>query len=315
LAALRLETLSETHFDLFDFLEKPSKAVNLDELAEAWRYQEISIGVAGLGNLANESNLLSKVRGAWGEALKAGASEAARRREPCDWPHPCALDLFFRNQTQIDVDGRKVWIPKPFVLQADPVGQNLLVRLHILGKASQLAAGMGERLVEALRERVYWPDLAQNRFVPQNIEILFLKKKVRSIEKKTFGDRAVVRFITPIDANKSDIADKPSGFLLRLMKRVLTLARWHGFDLQIDLAEFRQLAENFTYDLSYLGERSEFTRGEKHSKKVYSNFVRGGDLIIEGDVRKISPLLLIGETCHAGRGAVAGLGRFVVEKS
>ena len=141
-----------------------------------------------------------------------------------------------------------------------------------------------------------------------------MKKKIKSIEKKTFDDISVVRFITPIDASKSDIADKPSGFLLRLLNRVLALARWHSFDLQLDFSEFRKLIENFTYDLSHLGPRIDFTRGERYSSKKYSNFVRGGDLVIEGDIRKIAPLLLIGETCHAGRGAVAGLGRFVVEK-
>ncbi len=88
---------------------------------------------------------------------------------------------------------------------------------------------------------------------------------------------------------------------------------WHDLGLQIDLVEFREVIEQFTYDLSHLCERIEFTRGERHSKKTYSNFVRNGDLIIEGDLQKISPLLLIGETCHAGRGAVARLGRFIAQ--
>lgn len=51
-------------------------------------------------------------------------------------------------------------------------------------------------------------------------------------------------------------------------------------------------------------------RGSRRQRKAFENPIAMPRLIIAGDLELFWPLLVIGERCHVGRGAVAGHGRY-----
>lgn len=76
----------------------PAREATLEELAECWFVETIQVTVNGYGKLAADPGLPGRIRGAFGKALMAGASDEALAGRPCTFDPPCAFEALFRKQ-------------------------------------------------------------------------------------------------------------------------------------------------------------------------------------------------------------------------
>lgn len=281
--------------------------------ASIWTCMTIEARVEGLGILAGQAGLLNKIRGAIGDAMLAGASNAVKIRQPCTWSPCCAAEVFFAAKPLVETGlaGNQAQLPKPYVLSARRHGaRDLLVVMTIFGLAKFWAQNAADALGDALQNRVHWQKLAAGEyFVPPVIHV----PSLTVCEKPFFKNRpcpeqCVVSFITPLDAERSDLAQNPGRILEKLIMRAIMMARWYESALDVNHDEISQITDALTLEFqestSVQLQRLDTASGPA---PVYKRTLLA-DLEITGEISPLWPLLLGGETTHVGRGAVRGFG-------
>lgn len=291
----------------------PSRWLSFTELAQIWSRDVIEVTVSGLGAFSESPSLPNKIRGALGRTLLEGASSAVRARRPCDWRPPCAADVFFGEKPTIQIAEFSSQIPKPFVFAAVPKGQDLIVRMTVFGFATEWSRTVAEALASALRTRVRWTVLAQDRalFVPAPIEI----RRLRISSKKGLAIPAVpnsvqVHFRTPLDAERGSLEDRPHLIFERLARRLTMLARWHDAALDLSWGDLEAAWTACDYDLLDDGLDAPNYKARKGGHRFRNAVTPAPVVSVSGDLAKVWPLLVIGESTHVGRGATLGLGRY-----
>ncbi len=303
--------------ELYSRLSDPAEGANSVALVEKWHFQTIEVRLAGLGGFTDLPGLLNKVRGALGNVLLAGASPEVRRGEVCRSTPCCAAEVFFAPKPDIDIGfaGLRAQIPKPFVLAAEKHGsRDLLIRMTVIGLAQYWGQAACEALVAALRNRVHWQRLAAGvYFVPTTIDV----EAVRIINHQLnvpqiCPQECTLSLITPLDSERTKIADAPQRILKKLLVRVAMMARWQGVRLSENLdrlyQEWEKLECGFKGPVQTASLRLDSSRNGQSGFRETSML----ELTIAGDLKTLWPFLQIGQTTHIGRGAVKGLGRFAV---
>jgi len=277
-------------------------------LARAWFHQDVEVMVGGAGPVVDHPALLTRIRGAWGRRLMASASPESVSGRACPWSPPCALDVFFREQ----VRGPLGASPKPYVLHADRYGDDLLVRLRVIGFATEWIIGASEALMAVLSnlqaERVDWHDFG---CLPKNRKIAGLGRRI-----VTGGIEAVVpapsscrlEFHTPVDDESGNGIERPQGVLYRLTRRAAAFAAWHDLDLRCDWTTIDRSSR--ALDLDWRATRPASSERKSRHGERYTRPGLLGDLLMEGDLAETWPFLSIGELCGCGRGATSGMGRY-----
>ena len=285
------------------------------DLAEGWTSAVVEVDLQGMGAFAGVPNLLNKVRGAWGDALLAGASEAVRNGHPCTWSPPCAAEAFFGRKPAIRIGAADSEITKPYVLSAERKGQHLLVRLRIFGFADLWTQPAAHALAEALRARVRWDLLARDDglFVPKRIEIDDLR--VVSDERICLSlppEACQVCFLTPLDAERGALDERPCLLFERLARRMSMLARWYDLSIETPWHELEEAWRGCHYELpeegTFAGTRPPARGGHRLRNAMSPHRV----VDISGPLETLWPLLRLGELAHVGRGANIGLGRYLI---
>ena len=311
---------------LYETLSNPEKILTARALAERFTHKIIEVQLQGLGALISTPNLLVKVRGAMGQVMLEGASDAVRGQMRCNWSPCCASEVFFADKPSVDLGRRqfqgnqelKPQIIKPFVLSAERAGQqNLLIRMTIFGFAQDWAPMAHQALVSALRYRVRWQALSNDQFfIPARVEIISTRVRDRSIRlPESTPDQCTLSFTSPLDTERTGILDNPSRLLQRLAIRVALAARWYGVQLSDELPE--AIDGQLPWQVEYFG--------PVHTDSVRIDSGRSGesgfrkvsmlDARVSGNLTKLWPLLCIGEKLHVGRGAVKGYGRYTLQTS
>lgn len=291
-------------------LANPARTVTPADLAAQWFHQTARVRLAGFRQLADRPEVLNKVRGALGRALMESASVEAVAGRPCPWTPPCALDVFYREQMRIGRHG----LPKPLVLFAERSRLDLVLGCTVFGFACDWSTAVLDRLVAAARTTVEWgraaPDLALN---PPEISRASLGTvEGLEVDDDNVPEAVMLHFVTPVDASATDPLDEPHSLIGRLARRIDGLARWQDTVLDIDWAAMDDIWRGLDYDVSGL-RRTTLGRHMGRSGPNVKAMTLTGTLGIAGDLRPLWPLLLIGRTCHIGRGAVQGLGRYELE--
>ncbi|EJW09345.1 hypothetical protein A33M_1555 [Rhodovulum sp. PH10] len=291
-------------------LLSPAAAVPLDALSACWVTATIEATVPGHGALAGDLVLMARIRGALGRALMEGASAEAIAEKACPWEPPCALDVLFREQVRSGRHG----VPKPWVLALDRRGLDLVVRITLFGFAIDWAGAVGHALVTALRRGIDFHDRAAGLFLPAPT-VSRLVVRENGIASPPPRETVLLDLVTPLDATGDDPLDRPASVIGRLARRIDSMARW--MDVSVD-ADWPVLAAHWNaldYDAGgllrdRLDSRSGRQRDGTGAHRRFARPLLSGTLAIGGDLAPVWPLLVLGETCHAGRGATAGLGRY-----
>jgi len=286
---------------------RPAARVPLDALADHWRLARLEACIPGHGVLARNFVLMNRIRGAFGRRLMEGASREALAGQPCPWRPPCTLDVLFREQARVGKHG----LPKPFTLSLDRHGRDLLVRLALLGFAMDWAAAAAQALVAALRHDIDWRGHADGNFLP--------RPEVESFAIAEAGipglarEATVLRFVTPLDASGDDPLDRPATIIGRLARRVDLMSRWMGVEVDADWPLLARLWNGLDYHSAGLRRAAGLPRRSGRNGNSFSQALVEGELSIAGPLDPIRPILVVGQSCHAGRGATHGLGRYVLE--
>ena len=305
---------------LYSALTNPARELSAKELARQFSFKAIEVRLKGLGALASSPGLLNKIRGAMGQVMLDGASDAVRQQKPCDWSPCCASEVFFAPKPEVKIGfaQQEPQLVKPFVLSADRHGrQDLLIRMSVFGMAQEWAPMASQALASALRDKVNWRLISNGHFfVPSRTEIASTHIKDKQIVvDDTIPDECNLSFLTPVDTERTNIADHPDRLLQKLITRSALMSRWYGARLYGDLNELFEQSQNLK--LAFEGPvfvdhiRIDSSRTDQHGFHDVSSL----ELHISGDLEPIWPLLRIGEAIHVGRGAVKGYGRYHLQPS
>jgi hypothetical protein len=299
--------------DLDSWLAAPPVRLPLEAIPSRWRHTVIEVMCARPSRVYGcPLALLNRVRGALGDALLAGASPEARARLPCPWVPPCTLDILFR---QRPIKGEKAGAPPPYTLAIEAMGEEIEVRLTLIGLAAESCAGeAADGLVRGLRGGIVLNGESRLALEPLRREITFVPEVVRPAPNT---ERIELRFVTPVAPRSWDkVSAGPAAVIRGLFDRVAGLARWSGI----------AIAEDRTWLEARLGavriDGSGLSRGPVHQRRSVSSPagsydipVLAGRLALSGEWRPLWPLLVLGQTAHAGGRATQGLGRYHLKAS
>ena len=287
-------------------LSAPPRQQRIDELPRQWRHCEIAVTCTPLPVRAARLDLLNKVRGAFGDQLLAGASPAARRRMPCDWDPPCALDVLFRRRS---IAGLNAGAPSPFVLSVDEgAARGLTVRLTVLGFAECCAAEAAEALVRGLRAGL----LLDGSFVKVEAYHRRIRPVPHVVRPEDLGRTVSLVFDTPVVSRaEGEPAISANAILRGTFQRIAGLARWYGVEVATPLQWVDECLARLRVD--NFGLRSadpRFRLSQRAPQRGYFIEPLAGTLRLSGDWLSLWPLLAIGEVIHAGGRTTDGDGRF-----
>lgn len=292
---------------LASILAKVEMTDKIEVLASAFYDQAASFRLAGCGSSA-PVGIGAHLRRSFLGALGAGASPAAVDSKPCTWDPPCALDVFRREQLR---GGRGDGLPKPYVIECTLDGADLIVTLRIFGMANDWFMVASEAMVSGIRTILPWSKLIAGRNCAPHI----LSRQVHSVPLAVAPEGAKALrlvFISPIDIGGSNPLADPHRLLSRMLRRVDGISRWNGLGLSDDAGRaFANHVKTLSYETSEIqrgGHLSPNARGQRRAKEVIT-----GTLTVRGDIASIWPVLVMGQRCHLGRGAVEGLGAFCIE--
>lgn len=279
-----------------------STRVTANALATRWFDQTIKMRLGGVARLIASGELENHFRRAFGGALGAGASPEANKHQPCPWEPPCALDVFFREQLRDGGDG----LPKPFVPLMDVNGPDLIAGIRIFGLATDWMPAIELAFVDALNHRLPWRKLGLAHTPP------LLDRWVETREGLQISPvpkHASVQWITPLDAEAIDPSDKAGSILTRLHRRLCGFANWHDCALS-ELAPSAVANWESSVDTSEIEAPQPITARSGLQRRTFRSAAAGGTLRLTGNIEEFWPILLMGERCAVGRGAVRGLGRY-----
>ncbi|MBK8175228.1 MAG: hypothetical protein IPK66_08200 [Rhodospirillales bacterium] len=293
-------------------LLSPARRVALTDLPEQWFHSIVVVRCRGARSVVDVPQFAGKLRGAWGEQLKATASAEAIAGGACGWQPPCALDVFFRTQGRITP---ALEIPKPYVLALLADGADLLVRLTLFGFATDWTETAAEALVRGCRtascrgrlleviDRRYWSEESIPTAEAPAALVL------------AFETPLEIRLKHPAERDRTDQTNESSFNLATLIatlgNRVSGLARWQ--DASVD-SDFRALKDQAAaLDVQVLDHLPD--RWKRFSRRQGQWIPMAGRrlvVMIEGGLAPLMPLLAIGEICHAGSHTSLGLGRYAL---
>jgi hypothetical protein len=283
----------------------PAQTLTLDGLRAAWFHQIVSVTVAGYGALADNIRLTNRIRGAWGREMMRTASPQSLAGKPCPWEPPCTLDVFFREQFRLGKHG----LPKPFVLALDRHGHDLIVNLTLFGFACDWLPAARDALVAALAERVEWPSRPANLIGGKAPQLSCDVLTVSEMPQPPVSGLVEIEFLTPMDAEGDDPLERPASVIGRLARRIDGLARWNDSLIDADWPLLSGIWTNLEYHIGDL-RRVHGERGSRRQNRLIPVDAISGRLILEGELAPLLSLIVLGQTCHVGRGAVSGMGRF-----
>jgi hypothetical protein len=301
--------------DVDSWLAAPPFRLPLEAIPSRWRHTVIEVVCARPACVYDRLALLNRVRGALGNALLVGASPEARARLPCPWVPPCALDILFRQRPIKGIRGEKAGAPPPYTLAIEAMGEEIEVRLSLFGLAAESCAGeAADGLVRGLRGGIALNEGSRLAFEPLRREITLIPEAVRPAPN---SECIELRFVTPVAPRSWDkVPVGPTAVIRGLFDRVAGLARWSG----IAIAEDRTWLETRLGAVRIDG--SGLSVGPVHQRRSVSSPagrydipVLAGRLALSGEWRPLWPLLVLGQTAHAGGRATQGLGRYRLEAS
>lgn len=288
----------------------PASEVTIEELADVWFVETLELTIKGYGGLAADPGLPGRIRGAFGQALMAGASAEALAGQPCPFDPPCAFEALFRKQGRMT---RGLDFPSPWVIGAAARGGDLLVSLSLFGFAADWTAAATEAFTRAARELVDWKGRSAI-FLPR---LEFAGRTLRNVSGVDFprSPQAVdIEFVSPLVSGAADPREHPESLLTTgLGTRLSGLARWHDLSLDAccDWRAIKSAASGFQYTFENV-EEVKWRRGsERQNRKIPMRGVLGC-LRMSGNLAPLAAALALGETCHMGGDVAFGCGRYNV---
>jgi len=286
----------------------PLETIPLSELPSRWFHQHIHVTVAGAAAVADDLALTGRIRGAWGQELMRSASPEALADQPCPWDPPCALDALFREQGRLT---SRLALPRPYVISARRAeGRDaLIIRLSLFGFATDWSDGAAEALTAALR---YGDPLRLGR-PGTAVQLPPLHRTIRTLDACLVpADPGLVTldFRTPVAFRSAGGAQRPNArtLIASLGNRVSGLARWLDCAPEADWRGLAEHAETVSCEADTMVPAVWHRRSRRQDGRLIPVTGWYGSLTLQGQLEPLLPLLVLGQTCHAGSHSAHGLG-------
>lgn len=296
-----------SHGSIIERLRQPERQVSIRELAGFWFHQSIEVRLSNIGFLAPDWSILAAIRGAWGQRLMRAASQESLDGKPCPWSPPCAFDIFFREQGR---QGRQA-IAKPYAVQLDRDGADLIVRLLVFGLACEWVHVAAHALVEALSDHIDW---TRGHRVPPNLAVKPLHVEILTTDGLSVAEgagRAAITFLTPFDDETGGFRDDPSALLSRLARRVSALAPWQDAEVIENWPDRSEEWRAVEYEQAEI-ETIRVKRNSRQAGRFDRDAISGALGLSFSEGSDIPALLAFAQVTGAGRGVTAGQGRLSV---
>lgn len=286
----------------------PERQVNLAELGEIWCHHTISFRLRGYAALLSEPAFLGRVRGAFGVALMAGASQAAIDGRPCTFEPPCAFEALFRKQGRMTPG---LDLASPWILTSDVRRSDLVVSLRLFGFAVEWAPAAAEAMTRSLRELVEWPASHEKaRRAPD----IAARRAVTIVGSPAASPAEVLEleFLSPLVVSARDPRTCPEILLPGLGSRLSALARWHDVALEerVDWKRLKGEAASLEYSFSETSELKWQRKSHRQGKTIPMGGLLGRLTIAGALSDDVRCMLALGETCGAGADTALGCGRY-----
>ncbi|SIS36771.1 CRISPR system precrRNA processing endoribonuclease RAMP protein Cas6 [Insolitispirillum peregrinum] len=297
---------------VLDRLATPTDAATMDELLASWFHADVvTLCQPPRGwtaaDLAKDFALPGRLRGAWGQQLLRMASLPAQRGEPCPWSPPCPYDPLFRERPPRG----GLEFPKPYTIAVDPGPDGTVaLRLTLFGFATDWLENAAEAWTQGLRNGVGMPDGLQAALEPIDRRLTVREH----LPQPAVPPAAILRFVTPLNLRRGGVVHSDiTSLFSSLSSRVCGMARWLDCAVTIDRDELRARAASLSIDNGHLQMVSwqRWSRRQGNTPIQMDGLV--GPMVIAGDLAPFWPLLLAGQSCHAGSHSAQGLGRYRLE--
>ncbi len=294
-------------------LAQPWRRWCLADAVEDWHHVRITARCDGGAELARDSAMAARLRGALGRQLTMSASPQALAGAPCPWQPPCALDVLFGQHGKV-TGGLEV--PKPYVVAVSAVGNDLVAEVTLFGFAGDLAEAAAEALVNGLRHGLNQGEMDRVRYRPLSV----VDRSIASFDNVALaeppsGAIVMLSMRTPLSIRSGDTVKNPAfgDLVSSLTARVQGLARWQDAALDADwralIAEGRTLRHHAIPGAAPQHWRRGSTRQDR-------SFQIGGATVqwlLDNPSAELLHLLALGQTTGAGGRTALGLGRFQLD--
>ena len=281
--------------------------IGLDGLCANWSIQNIQVCVKNSGHLAAQAETLQRIRGAMGREMYASASKSAQDNRPCTFTPTCAYDLFHRVQGKLP---NKRSIPMPYVIECDPIGQDLLVTVRLFGRAVYWVHEFRAALVAGLRK-----GLIDNsgRLHPQTISASQIVETT-GVHIHNLDAPIVIDFLTPVLQSRNGVPIfEPLSLLTGLAARIAGMAWWHNSTLLLDAFSVDAAARRLLAGAQSYTDEAKFLRGHGNQNRATVQTGTTGWLRCPAPTSPLSIILQLGVQTHFGAKTSAGAGRYLLK--
>lgn len=249
------------------------------------------------------------LRGGWGRQLLAMALEAEAAAPADPFGRANALQAFFRSHAQLTAGYA---VPKPFVIGVSSDARTLTVTLSLFGFAGFWRKQAREAMAAALAAGLPLRERGRMRVPYRLLDVAWGRSESVPVPDQA-ADTLLIRLRTPLCLRASGaIENNLDDFVMSLVNRLSGLARWQGVRIDTDWSGWRDLSKRLRIGIvehgAYVSER--FSSAQPDRRIPHVGVL--GAFTLEGPVAAVMPLLILGETAHAGARAAFGFGAYEV---
>lgn len=294
-------------------LRAPVHSIDLAGFVEAIEAVAVTFRLSGLAPFVADPALPGRMRGAFGEALAAGASDAALAGRPCDFEPPSAFEALFRKQGRMTPGSD---FPSPWLIALDPDRGDLIVRLMLFGLTAQWVSAAAEAFAAALRH-TDWA-ATSGRFLPRwrilGRVLAPLPPEAQAIPGGEAAKGFVVDALSPLVLHGAGALDRPASLFTTLAQRIEGLARWQETTIDTDWSALARTLASLDWRWSEAAE-VRWIRGSRRQGKAVPMAGVTGRLTVTGDpeaIVAVAPLFRLAGLVHIGADVAFGCGRVAV---
>jgi len=291
-------------------LENPPVSLDFAELPEHWRRTQLIFTCPRPKGLEEGPWLPVAVRGAWGRRLLAQAvRENGRRAAPDPFGRASALQVFFRQHAMVK---RGLAVPKPYVIGVEAGARTLTIVLTLFGFAGFWRKQAGDAMASALAGGLPLRERGRMRVVFRLLDVAWGRSESVPVPD-ALGDPLLVRLRTPLCLRASGaIENNLDDFVMSLVNRLSGLARWQGVRIETDWSRWRELSKQLHIAVSEHGVYASTRFSSAQPGRPIPHVGILGAFTLRGPLAPLMPLLILGETAHAGARTAFGFGAYEV---
>jgi hypothetical protein len=261
-----------------------------------WTHEEIRVICLRPPGLEDHPDLAVRIRGALGRKLMPLGGPVQHRHDPFDRPAPYPY-LYGSGA-----------VARPFTIDCDVVGQQVIVDLRLFGDARIWADQVRDALLSALEDGIAVRAESRIRYAITPIDCMMRRKaadlppaEVRSVH---------LTFLTPVAVRDgSRLTASPAAYLWAAVTRTRDLAPWLGARVVARWDDLRAAVDDIAVvsnDVIPVRFRR-WSQRQRDKNIPMMGFM--GSVRLSGRLTEFAPFLSIANETHIGSHAALGFGR------